>query len=220
MQRERTLNLAGQVFGRLTVVSLSADRGDTGRRTYWNCQCQCGTVKSIRSDILKRGTTVSCGCYNVEQVKRTHTKHAMCGTPEYNAWVNMRSRCYNKKSRHYKNYGGRGITVCDEWRESFEAFFAEVGLRPSPDHEIDREENDKDYVPGNVQWSLRVDNQKNRRCSKNWIVDGKVFETARDAAMEYGVHPTTINAWCDGQVVKGRFYPPKANCRSELRNGQ
>lgn len=210
------LDISGQIFGRLTALRL--DEARTVRKAYWICQCECGTMKSIRADILKRGTTVSCGCFNSENAKRVHTTHAMSGSPEYQAWVNMRARCYDKKSRHYMNYGGRGIKVCEAWRTSFDEFFAEVGLRPSPNHELDREENDKDYMPGNVRWVLRVDNQKNRRCSKNWIVDGRLFETAREAAAAFGVHPSTISAWCEGQTVKGRFYAPKTNCRAELRN--
>ncbi|WP_157129869.1 AP2 domain-containing protein [Burkholderia pseudomallei] len=218
MGQPKHLDLAGQKFGRLTAIAFDSEK--TTRKAYWVCKCDCGTVKSVRSDLLKRGTTVSCGCFSVENAKRVHTKHGMYKSPEYQAWVNMRARCYDSKSRHYKNYGGRGIGVCTEWRESFDAFFAEVGLRPSDDHELDREENDKDYMPGNVRWVIRPENQKNRRCSKNWIIEGRLFETMRDAATEFGVHPSTIQKWCDGLQVGNRFYPPKANCRSELRNGQ
>lgn len=90
-------------------------------------------------------------------------RHGMTGTPEYNAWLKMRKRCGNPKDKAYRNYGARGIHVCPEWQRSFEAFFAHVGPKPSPDLSIDRIDNDRGYEPGNVRWADTSTQNRNRR---------------------------------------------------------
>jgi len=89
--------------------------------------------------------------------------HGMCKTPEYLTWQHMKSRCYNPKATQYSDYGGRGITVCAEWRDDFEAFFAEVGLRPSPEYSLDRKEVNGNYAIGNVRWATAEEQANNRR---------------------------------------------------------
>jgi hypothetical protein len=93
----------------------------------------------------------------------THGHAASGRTPEYNAWVSLNQRCKNPKNPRWKDYGGRGVTVCARWRDSFEAFLADMGPRPSSEHSIDRINNDGNYEPGNVRWATRAEQYANRR---------------------------------------------------------
>lgn len=165
--RRPNKDLTGQRFGRL-VVSGPQDR--VGNRFVgWRCRCDCGNETTVTTGELQRKQDSrrhgvrSCGCLQPESAIATHTKHGLHRSPEYQAWSDMRQRCYNPNDGEFKRYGARGITVCDEWRESFEAFYAHVGPRPSPDHSIDRIATDGHYVPGNVRWSTRKEQQRNRR---------------------------------------------------------
>lgn len=142
----RVINYARQVFGRLTVIEPLYDRG--GRfSSIWICKCSCGNETRVDINNVKRGRTKSCGCIHKEAV----TKHGMSRTVEHAAWRAMLDRCYREQNREYHRYGGRGITVCDEWKE-FEAFYRDMGDRPSPDHSLDREDNDKGYYKENCRW--------------------------------------------------------------------
>lgn len=106
---------------------------------------------------------MGCGCARAIENKR-RTKHGLAGTPEYHAWTAMKSRCNDPNSQAYDRYGGRGIKVCQRWQESFEAFVADVGKRPSADHSLDRyPNNDGNYEPGNVRWATRSQQQSNTR---------------------------------------------------------
>lgn len=117
--------------------------------------------------------------------KVSHGHSKRCGkTPEYVAWLNMRARCYNPKNNRYHLYGGRGIAICDQWKSDFGCFLADVGLRPSPDHSLDRIDSDGDYEPGNIQWSTRAEQAKNRRYCP---VPGKTMrEVCAERGLSYG----------------------------------
>jgi hypothetical protein len=108
--------------------------------------------------------------------------HGMSGSPEYRCWESMIRRCTNPKSTDFKNYGGRGITICDRWRASFEAFYADVGSRPSPDHSLDRYPDvNGNYEPGNVRWATRTDQARNRRSNRIVEIDGEKMSLAEAA---------------------------------------
>ena len=125
---KRVNDLTGKRFGRLLVLGID---DKNSRKTYWVCQCDCGNIKSIRSDALVEGKTISCGCKKKEQDKVNLIKTAakkkynnskndigkVGGTRLYNIWQKMKSRCYNENDKRYDRYGGRGIRVCDEWKE-------------------------------------------------------------------------------------------------------
>lgn len=130
------------------------------------CRCDCGTVKSVRRDHLRSGTTKSCGCLSREKLVARWTAHGEARrqrkTPEYKIWTGIRRRCLNFRNKLYPYYGGRGITLHESWR-SFSQFLEDVGRRPSPKHQLDRIDNDKGYEPGNVRWTTSPVQARNRR---------------------------------------------------------
>jgi len=160
----KALDLTGDRFGRLTAVSYSHS---ARKQRHWLCRCDCGGSHVAAAADLRSGNTRSCGCLQPEVVGRNNAKHGLSHLPEYAVWKAMKHRCCNPHSSDYKRYGGRGIKVCDRWLNSFEAFLKDMGERPFADAQIDREDNDGDYEPGNCRWVDRVTNINNRRNSPN-----------------------------------------------------
>jgi len=156
--------VSGQRFGRLVAVSFDS-RGPRGR-ALWSFRCDCGTEATKRTDAVLSGQVQSCGCLQRESRKLVNTKHGQNPkggpTPEYRCWQNMMTRCRNQNYEKRHSYGGRGISVCERW-ENFEAFFADMGQRPSPAHSIDRVDNDGNYEPGNCRWATLAEQTRNRR---------------------------------------------------------
>ncbi|MGW3594974.1 hypothetical protein [Streptomyces sp. NPDC005167] len=153
MARVHEIHL-GARFGKLTVIGERTAEA----QSRVPVRCDCGVEKTVAVYHLGRKTH-SCGCGN----KEACTRHGMRNTPEWWAWQGMRQRCTNPKSTEWHNYGGRGIRVCAEWMSSFEAFFAEVGPRPSGGHSLDRINNNGNYEPGNVRWATASQQQRNTR---------------------------------------------------------
>lgn len=163
------IDLMGRRFNRLLIIGCAKT---IDRRAHWECLCDCGKIVIKKAQGLLNGSVGSCGCYKRDLHRKTYTKHghALAGktTPEYVAWNNIINRCYNPKNNRYHRYGGRGIKVCDEWYNSFEAFLMDMGLRPSRKHSVDRIENDGDYTKNNCVWAT-IKTQCRNKSTNRWI---------------------------------------------------
>lgn len=204
MPKPRSMNndLTGQTFFRWTVLSRNYDTNSKG--SAWNCICDpqhggCGTERVVLLTNLRSGMSRSCGCLRDERVSDTQKTHGMSRTPIYIVWVNMKGRCLSPKDAKYKDYGGRGITICERWAESFENFYADVGDPPTPEHTIDRIDVNGNYTPENVKWSTKTEQAQNRRNNRPYTING-VTKLMCGWAKEYGINPGTLSHRID---VKG-----------------
>jgi hypothetical protein len=163
--------LIGNKFNRLELIEV-LDVTSLSGQVFGFFRCDCGTEKAILFTNVISGRTKSCGCLHKEILaanqrlftEHTARTHGMSGTPEYSAWTHMIDRCTNENCQKWADYGGRGITICEAWRTDFAAFFAYMGLRPSPRHSLDRfPNNDGNYEPGNVRWATSKEQAMNRR---------------------------------------------------------
>ena len=214
-QLSRVDDLTDKRYGRLTVIGIH----DTPtRKTYWVCQCDCGNIKVVRSDSLKCGAIRSCGCLKKEQdqknltwgaeftgevrkpnstekrLRKNATGHKVGGTRLYEIWQGIRRRCYKKTEPCYDRYGGRGITVCDEWVNDFSAFYKwaiENGY--SDELTIDRIDNEKGYSPDNCRWTTAKEQARNRRSNIN-ITIGNSTRTMTEWCEIFNVNYAKVNA--------------------------
>lgn len=164
----------GTQFGRLTVIEqIASKRHPNGKLSQrFLARCLCGKTTEVLWSRLSSGKTTSCGCYRIDAAKEKNTIHGKRYTPEYAIWCTMKARTSNPNSQVFANYGGRGITVCQRWVESFECFLSDVGNRPTSKHSIERIDVNGNYEPGNVEWATMKSQQRNRRNNHLITIDG------------------------------------------------
>lgn len=199
---KRFINLCGRKFGRLQVLEFIGRRigrrrnGSSHRSFYWKCLCECGTYRNAMGGNLVKGHIVSCGCFQKELLSANRRTHGLTKTPEYKSWGSMIERCTDPNNSCWGRYGGRGISICPEWRKSFEAFLADMGPRPTKTHSLDRIDNDGNYEPCNCRWSTMATQSRNKRNNRLLAFKGETLCVA-DWANRTGLNPCTIYARLD-----------------------
>lgn len=179
------LDLVGKVFGKLTVIEYVGN--DKNHKTKWRCRCECGgETISLGSNLTKGGAT-SCGCVGRERIKNLRRTHGKYQSPEHISWHSMLSRCNNPNYKQFKDYGGRGITVCERWSK-FENFLVDMGERPEGTT-LERIDNNGNYEPSNCRWATH---QEQRRNASNVVmVEGMCL---KDWAETLGLNYSTVKS--------------------------
>lgn len=177
----KCVDLTGQRFGRLVVLE-RVENSKTGS-SRWLCKCDCGKTRIHSAGTLNYGTVQSCGCYGREIRKKSHTTHNKSKTKLYRVWASMRERCFSPSCNGFVYYGGRGITVCDEWNDSFQAFYDWAMTNGYCEGlSIDRIDVDGNYEPSNCRWVSRNIQANNTR---------------KNVSIEYNGECHTIGEWAD-----------------------
>jgi len=199
----RFKDLTGMVFGQLTVIETRGIGSNPKVRNYkWLCKCTCGGETVSFSTNLLRGIATSCGCHKRSILGKNTTTHGLSGTRIFKIWTGMRKRCLNPKCKAYPLYGGRGITISDEWKNSFETFFNDMGLKPSKLHSIDRYPNKKgNYEPGNCRWATTVQQNRNRKDNVLYTYLNQT-KTIPEWAEELGIKSCTLK----NHIVRGKSF--------------
>lgn len=164
----KLVDLTGQRFGRLSVVS--REQNNKNNKAMWLCKCDCGNLKTILGSHLTSGNTQSCGCQRKDTMQKLLTVHGHNRrgqrSGEYESWRGMIERCTNPNHQAYKDYGGRGIVVCERWR-NFENFLADMGSKPSKEYSIERIDVNGNYELSNCKWTTKTEQSRNKRTPKN-----------------------------------------------------
>jgi hypothetical protein len=212
-------SMLGERFGLWAVISLHEtvikkfSTGRTQRKSYFNCVCICGVNRVVDMFKLRAKEPTGCGCINrkLSAIRRRSGEIPVADLKvEYQAWINMRRRCYDPSAKDYPNYSQRGITVCDEWRNSFRAFHRDMGNRPEGMKSIDRIDNDKGYSKDNCRWATLFQQANNMSTNKVYEYNGE-FGTSPFWARKYGIKLATMHArlnWLGWSIEKA-IIPPK-----------
>lgn len=182
----------GERFGRLVILEEiePKDRLCGGKERRVKCVCDCGKIITTRLSSVRNRYSISCGCMstlNIKKTKERNTIHGMARTSEYRVWINIKSRCTNHKHPQWKDYGGRGIKMCDRWLSSFENFYTDMGKRLNNKLSIDRINNDGNYELKNCRWATSKEQANNKRI--NILFNG---ETSKEASYRLGGNPSLV----------------------------
>lgn len=186
--------MIGERFGRLVVHARADNFVSRSGKAYpaFQCVCDCGERTVVLGQALRIGNTKSCGCYARDVLSTRKTQINRATHPgEYNSWAQMRSRCHDPKANGYKNYGGRGISVCERWA-SFEQFVTDMGQRPAG-CSIERKDTSGDYEPGNCCWASRREQSRNTRRTVRVTIDGKTLPLV-DWTVRFGINYGCVRA--------------------------
>lgn len=194
------LELTGQIFGRLTVLKETARPITSKSGTFWLCNCICGKSTSVDTRHLRQGNTLSCGCLQKERTSAVKFKHGQSGwfdtskDGSYSVWLAMWKRCTNPNHKDWQYYGGKGITVCEQWKD-YVQFSTDMGLRPSRYHSIDRRNSNLNYSPENCYWATSKQQSASIIFNKNWIpvvINGTSYRSILSASKILGLSKIEI----------------------------
>lgn len=198
----RLIITPGTKFGKLSIVC-EIEAAECGDRQF-QCLCECGNTLPARLEKLRSGNRTSCGCG-----RRVHND---ADSSEYSTWRMMIQRCSNPKAEGWENYGGRGITVCERWRNSYVEFLADMGRKPTPEHSIDRQDNSGNYEKSNCHWATKLEQDKNRRTTVQVMYNGEL-RYVMDVCEEVGISRRTYDyrvkqGWPECRLFDG----PRGHC--------
>ncbi len=176
--------MAGRRYS--SVTALCRVGTCSSRDAKWRFSCDCGQQFETSGYAVRSGRVTSCPKCSLKRSAIATTKHGKTNSPEFRTWTDIQTRCHNERSASHADYGGRGIVVCGRWRASFEDFLADMGPRPTPQHSIERIENDGNYEPGNCRWATRKEQANNKRNNLRIEIDGET-KTLAQWADELGV---------------------------------
>lgn len=198
------IDLTGKRFGRLLVLRREGRRG---KRITWLCECDCGALHVAAGANLRSGGATSCRSCAFQRMGKIRSTHGMSKSREHHCWSMMKQRCCNPKCKSFPSYGGRGITVCSRWLESFEAFFADMGEAP-PGASLDRIDNDGNYEPQNCRWTDEVTQGRNRRTNRYLTARGETM-TVTEWSARTGLSVSGIIGRLDaGRSVEDALFSP------------
>jgi hypothetical protein len=222
----KMIDLTGQCFDRWVVLGRAENTAQ--RQAQWLCRCECGNERVLKSIVLRKRLSRSCGCLKLEILAKRSTKHghspAAKVSPTYNSWAGMVARCTNPRHTHYAYYGGRGITVCDRWLV-FADFLADMGEKPNG-LSIDRIDNSKGYEPGNCRWATATRQMRNKRNNRILVFNGEPRSVAEWGEI-LGIPPAMIrDRMATGWTVEKALSTPSGtqhdnvHCRKLTLNGE
>jgi hypothetical protein len=198
----------GNVYEKLTVVEFAGKTKSGDSR--WLCNCECGNTTTVARGELRKGSTKSCGCHRASSEGATKGRKR---SPEYTSWQEMKRRCDpNYKDKHL--YSDRGITLCEQWKASFNTFFADMGPKPFPEATVDRKNNDLGYSPENCRWATKMEQSHNSRKVRMLTHNGETL-CLREWARRLGINHSTLSnriakGWTMEKVFSSEHYftPP------------
>lgn len=200
-------NIVGKKFNYLTVLKL-LDKTDRG--FWWLCRCDCGKEVRVLGSNIIRGHNKSCGCYKIKINSEIHRKHYMIDTRIYKTWSGMKNRCLNPKNQAYKDYGERGITVCDKWLD-FQGFYEDMKDNYSDNLTIDRIDNNKGYFKSNCRWATKLEQANNVRDNHIITVDNVTDTVANICRLHHVNYNRVIDRISHGWDASRAIKEPKSN---------